>query len=272
MRAKIINKSKSVVKKIFRKKPARNNLTVLSDDIFLVSYPRSGNTWIRFLLGSIIYGSNVNWDTMEKYVPDIYRNSDKQLLWNSARPRVLKSHHSYDERYPKVIYIIRDVRNVFSSYYNYHLKMKGYTGSREQFYKEFISGSLDDFGDWGLNVNSWVENQRNLDKGFYLLKYEELRTNTFGEIEKVLKFLSIKRSNKEINESIQWASLGNMKKQEELFKDKVQLLNDSNKDISFVGKGNIYPDINDNQNILDKLEAHYSKTLKEHGYLRNITE
>ena len=30
---------------------AGRGLTIFPDDIFLVSYPRSGNTWARFLLG-----------------------------------------------------------------------------------------------------------------------------------------------------------------------------------------------------------------------------
>jgi len=34
---------------------AGRRLTVLSDDTFIVSYPRSGNTWARFLIANFFY-------------------------------------------------------------------------------------------------------------------------------------------------------------------------------------------------------------------------
>ncbi|MGA2347505.1 MAG: hypothetical protein ABSF93_15935, partial [Candidatus Sulfotelmatobacter sp.] len=37
---------------------AGRGVTVFPDDIFLVSYPRSGNTWTRFLLGNLIDQNN----------------------------------------------------------------------------------------------------------------------------------------------------------------------------------------------------------------------
>jgi hypothetical protein len=37
------------------KQMAGRNLTVFPDDVFLTSYPRSGNTWTRFLIGNLIY-------------------------------------------------------------------------------------------------------------------------------------------------------------------------------------------------------------------------
>lgn len=55
--------------------PARHQLKIREDDVFITSYPRSGNTWIRFLLGALIFNEKVNWDSMEEDIPDIYRNS-----------------------------------------------------------------------------------------------------------------------------------------------------------------------------------------------------
>ena len=110
------------IKQIIKGKPARNNLTIFDDDIFLVSYPRSGNTWIRFLLGTLITEKKIDWENMELGIPDIYRNTNKKLL-KYNRPRFIKSHHSFDERYSKVVYLVRDVRDVIISYYNFYLKL-----------------------------------------------------------------------------------------------------------------------------------------------------
>jgi len=59
---------------------AGRGVTVYPDDVFLVSYPRSGNTWARFLLGSLIGGSEpVTFSNIESRIPEIYFNRDRVL-------------------------------------------------------------------------------------------------------------------------------------------------------------------------------------------------
>src|ERR1035438_2079637 len=73
---------------------AGRGLTVFPDDIFLVSYPRSGNTWTRFLLGNLINQSDpVRFSNVESRIPEIYFNRDR-FLRQLPRPRMLKSHES----------------------------------------------------------------------------------------------------------------------------------------------------------------------------------
>ena len=67
-------------------------LTVLPDDIFIVSYPKSGNTWMRFLIGNLLFQDEpITFSNIELKVPDIYRNNNRKLLKISS-PRILKSH------------------------------------------------------------------------------------------------------------------------------------------------------------------------------------
>src|ERR1700719_1787779 len=74
---------------------AGRGLTVFPDDIFLVSYPRSGNTWTRFLLGNLIHqGEPVTFSNVESRIPEIYFNRDR-VLRHLSRPRVLKSHECF---------------------------------------------------------------------------------------------------------------------------------------------------------------------------------
>src|ERR671925_279845 len=96
---------------------AGRNLTVFPDDVFLVSYPRSGNTWTRFLIANLIYPSEpVNFANIESRVPEIYLWRDRDLR-KLSRPRILKSHEYFDPRYKKTIYIARDPRDVAVSVY-----------------------------------------------------------------------------------------------------------------------------------------------------------
>src|SRR5437588_13041373 len=90
--------------------PAARGLTVLPTDVFLVSYPRSGNTWLRFLLANALRPAQVaTFADVGAVVPDIYDGPDRDLLRRPA-PRVLKSHEPFDERYRRVLYLVRHPR------------------------------------------------------------------------------------------------------------------------------------------------------------------
>src|SRR5881397_1861057 len=91
---------------------AGRRLTVFPDDVFIVSYPRSGNTWTRFLVGNLVYQDEpVTFANIESRIPEIYLFPDR-VLRSLPRPRMLKSHECFDPRYQRVIYIVRDPRDV----------------------------------------------------------------------------------------------------------------------------------------------------------------
>src|SRR5438270_13523251 len=80
---------------MFRKTLLEREITVFPDDVFLTSYPRSGNTWTRFLIGNLIYQDEpVTFANIESRLPEIYFNSDHYLR-SLPRPRILKSHDSF---------------------------------------------------------------------------------------------------------------------------------------------------------------------------------
>ena len=74
---------------------AGDNLTVFPDDIFVTSYPRSGNTWTRFLISNLVYQDEPStFANIEARVPEIYFNSDRYMR-TLVRPRLLKSHECF---------------------------------------------------------------------------------------------------------------------------------------------------------------------------------
>src|SRR5438270_613556 len=105
-------------------RPAARGLTVLPTDVLLVSYPRSGNTWLRFLLANALRPAQVaTFADVGAVVPDIYDEPDRDLLRRPV-PRVLKSHEPFDERYRRVLYLVRHPADVAVSYYHYLIKMR----------------------------------------------------------------------------------------------------------------------------------------------------
>lgn len=173
------------------KQVAGRNLTVFDDDVFVVSYPRSGNTWTRFLIGNLINPDvPLTFSNVESRIPEIYFNPDHKMR-ALARPRVLKSHESFQPHYPRVIYIARDPRDVAVSYYHHAMKWGNIPDDypMEAFMPRFMRPEFDvRWGNWEDNVLSWLR-MRDGSPNFLLLRYEDMKTNTVSELERVAMFL-----------------------------------------------------------------------------------
>src|SRR5579864_3903338 len=104
-------------------RPGRN-LLVFPDDTFLVSYPKSGNTWTRFLIANLVYPEkHPDFSNINELIPDPEALS-KRHLGQLPRPRILKSHQYFDPRYERVICIVRDPRDVVLSEYHFQIKRR----------------------------------------------------------------------------------------------------------------------------------------------------
>src|SRR5712691_2091969 len=170
---------------------AGRNLTVFPDDTFLVSYPRSGNTWTRFLLANLMHqGQPITFANIESRIPEIYFNPD-HVMRNLTRPRILKSHECFQPHYPWVVYIVRDPRDVAVSFYHHNVKAGNIVDEypMEEFIPRFIAAEFDTkWGSWADNVMSW-RCMRHNDSRFLLLRYEDMKLNPAGELARLALFL-----------------------------------------------------------------------------------
>jgi hypothetical protein len=170
---------------------AGRGLTVFPDDIFLVSYPRSGNTWTRFLLGNLISPHDpVKFSNIESLIPEIYFNCDR-FLRQLPRPRMLKSHESFQPHYPRVIYLVRDPRDVAVSFYHHNVKARNIADDYPiaSFVPRFIAGEFDHkFGSWRDNVLSWTA-LRGTNPAFLMLRYEDMKRDSLLALADVVAFL-----------------------------------------------------------------------------------
>jgi len=150
-------------------------------------------------------------------------------------PRIIKSHECFDPRYPRVIYIVRDPRDVAVSQYHYHRKLKKISDDSpiETFITRFLAGETCPHGSWGENVVTWLAT-RQRDSRFLLLRYEDMVLDTAHELEKIVGFLPISAGAKQIARAVEQSSAGHMRKLEATQTDQCELTKGSRKDLSFV--------------------------------------
>ena len=217
---------------------AGRSLAVRPDDTFIVSYPRSGNTWTRFLIANLLHPDEpATFANIERLVPDTEAQSSRNLK-RIPKPRFIKSHEYFDHRYPRVMYVVRDPRDVALSYYDFQRKYEQIEDRYplEQYVSDFVNGRLisADWGSWAENVASWIATRRN-SKNFLLLRYEDMVSDTTGELLRIADFLELKTSPRQLDLVIERSSAERMRELEERQGDQWVSTKNKRKDIPFVG-------------------------------------
>jgi Sulfotransferase domain len=182
-------------------------------DVFLGSYPRSGNTWLRFLLLEILTGKSAEFRRTNDLLPDVGAHKGvSPLLPNSGR--LLKTHESYRTEYKKAIYLVRDARDVVSSEYAFQTSRGWFDGTLDEYVQSFARGNVSGYGSWQNHVSSWLDSPLASNGNLLLLRFEDMRRDTVAALFKIGAFLGVEIKAGEIERAIESNSLENMREKE----------------------------------------------------------
>ncbi len=211
MKKKIISGIKTISSFLYSTKK-NENIKIFNDDVFLVSYPKSGNTWVRHLIGNYLSKGEMDFVNGATLMPDIHFNP-QDIANIGFRPRFIKSHFPYRPEYKKVIYIVRDGRDACVSYFYFLKKMQQIEleVTFSDYFENYFNTGKSAFGKWNDHVFSWLHEKKS---NVLLVKYEDLLSDTYREMQRMLTFAGLEIDSDRIKVAIEKSSFKEMQNDE----------------------------------------------------------
>lgn len=247
-----------------------------SSDIFIVGHPKSGNTWLACMLGIIGNGdraSDVNISNIGRFVPTVHRRDDELGNFDNLRsPRMFRNENPlFPELYPRTIYIMRDPRAVYLSYYHHCVHD---TGRRDWSIEAFVDEMLANgciktlepgVRRWDIQVSEW-ERRRSGNRVLFM-RYEDLLLQPKDELASALAFLEIRNDEALLETAIQRTQFDTMRKDEERYG--AESFPGEKGDKGFFvrkGKADSWRDEMP-ASAVSKIEAAFGETMRRYGYV-----
>ena len=190
--------------------------------IFLVTYPQSRTTWISCVAAELLFQiSPKNLREIGSFVPDVHDLPEKSAV-PSASQYLVKSHlplnpvHGFPPYgdYRRVVYLIRDPRDVMLSYHRYVRSVSNYPGDLKEFAKDWVVGRIWPCS-WQEHVSSWLAPQsRTAPLELTILRYEDFVADPIGQTGVLAKVLGLDVGPARIEEIVADTSPNSMRERE----------------------------------------------------------
>ena len=196
-------------------------------DVLVVSFTKSGRTWLRVLLSNLLSRR--------------FGLSDKELIdganFHRRQPQVPKVFFAPDTRFPyaelgpaqvhvapqqKVVFLVRDPRDVIVSFYFHVLhRASGRELRRKQIPPSARDLAIDAFvldDRFGVTrvidyMNRWAAEGPSLPNSI-VLRYEDLVADTVGELERLVRFVGLDMAPDLLADAVAFASFESLRKKE----------------------------------------------------------
>lgn len=211
--------------------PAKNSLrrrvlrkALRPSDVFLVGHPRSGNTWLAFMLAILKCGPDADAVTLANvgaYVPVVHGKG-----WEIANypdlpdPRIFRNEWpKFPELFPRTIYLIRDPRAVLVSLYHmYQVIFDDQNTNVGEFLDEYLTHGCirkwePQLERWDRQVLRWIERSRE-DNCVMIVNYSEMVENRREALRRIARFIGLEVTQEDLNTAVARGSLQSMRESE----------------------------------------------------------
>jgi len=178
-------------------------------DVFVVGFPKSGNTWFQYLVAGVMTGVDVSIASdllIQNLVPDIYA---ERLYHRYYHPMLFKSHELPTPTYRRVIYLLRDGRDAMVSYYHHLAALHGQKFSWETMIRDAPGLPAP----WHSHVDAWMQNPYKSE--VLVVRYEDLKKDGLKELKRVTEFLRLEVPESRLISAVEAASFTHMREREQ---------------------------------------------------------
>lgn len=200
-------------------------------DGYIVSFPRSGSTWLRTILAGLIDSeAGAEPEVFNRILPGV-SGRRLPLVWSLPDPRIIHSHTTFRAAIPKAVYVVRDGRDAIVSFYHYSTTRNGIEMPFEEWFALYTRRW---YGPrWHDHVESWLTKGREkLGASLMVMRFEDLKGDPIGLVREVADFLGLPTEQRAIAHAVEMASLEQARKREAKVFGDIQ-----NKDQSFYRGG-----------------------------------
>jgi Sulfotransferase domain len=210
-----------LVKHLERIKLIHKDFTPRPSDIFIVTYPRSGTTWMQMILYQLTTDGAMDFNHISQKSPFFEVDFCTMGDFNQfPSPRILKTHLSsrwFPRQWPcRYICVIRDGRDVAVSSFNFR---QSHFGFKENFFvffeQHFIKSRHPEMGSWFQHTSGWLDRRK--DHNILYLSYEDLKTDLQGGLYRIADFCGIEIDPARLPEILHRCSFAFMKQYEDQF-------------------------------------------------------
>jgi hypothetical protein len=190
--------------------------------VWIASYPKSGNTWVRFMLANLLFGRQESAAGLGALIPDIHEFG---ALPTHPPAGLLKTHHAfspqlaYAAQTAAAIYVVRHPADVLASNFFYAQRRGAQTPDSSAAFDEYFERFLGHRGDphWiERGMGSWEENVRSWRSAAHpfpvlTIRYEDLSANPDAVCAELAKLLRPDSTEDEIRRAVQDSSFQRMR-------------------------------------------------------------
>jgi hypothetical protein len=199
----------------------------LKNIVWIASYPKSGNTWVRFMACNLLFGRQESASTISVLAPDIHEMGSG--FRESSHAGLVKTHFAYSagmplaDRTAGAIYVVRRPEDVLVSNFYYTLRSAGADDQSRAAFDQYVEDFLLNRGDprwlrlgmgsWEGNVGSWLRAPHPFP--VLAIRYEDLSSDPQRVCRSLAQVLGLNSTAETIQSAVENSSFRRMREIED---------------------------------------------------------